>query len=65
MNLQEIKEAVELGKKVYVGSLAYEVVKDSIGQWLIVCNLNDYCTGLTEVDGTTLNGKPEEFFLGR
>lgn len=63
MNLQEIKAAVVAGKKVYVGSLAYEVVKDSIGQWLIVCNLNDYCCGLTEVDGITLNGKPEEFFI--
>lgn len=63
MNLQEIKSAVEAGKTVYCHNIAYQVIKDNLGQWLIVCTFNDYCTGLTEMDGVTLNGKPEEFFV--
>lgn len=64
MNLQEIKAAVESGKTVYNGTQSYKVIKDDIGQWLIVCTFNDYCCGLTEVDGETLTDKPERFFLG-
>lgn len=62
MNLQEIKQAVESGKAVYWASRAYRVVKDDVGQWLIVC-LNGSTIGLTWRDGVTLNGKPEEFFV--
>lgn len=62
MNLQQIKEATESGKVVYWASLAYRVIKDNLGQWLIVCTLNDYTIGLTWRDGTTLNGSPEQFF---
>ena len=63
MTLEEIKSAVENGKSVYWATTSYKVVKDNIGQWLVVCNLNDYCFGLTWQDGNTLNGKPEEFFI--
>ena len=52
-----IRQAVDEGKTVYVGTLAYKVIKDSIGQYLIFCVLNDYCVGLTWRDGVTLNGK--------
>lgn len=62
MNLQEIKEALQDGKKVYWASKAYEVIKDKIGQYLIVCVHNQYTIGLTHQDGTTLNGKEEDFF---
>jgi hypothetical protein len=37
----------------------YEVIKDKIGQYLIVCKTG-YCVGLTWKDGTTLNG--EDFY---
>lgn len=52
-----IRQAVDEGKTVYVGTLAYKVIKDNIGQYLIFCVLNDYCVGLTWRDGVTLNGK--------
>ena len=60
----EIKEAVSQGRPVHWATKAYRVVKDSLGQWLIVCTFNDYCIGLTWRDGVTVNGKPEEFFIG-
>lgn len=63
MTLQEIKVATEDGKKVYWKSLAYQVIKDRIGQWLINCPSNGYCIGLTWQDGITLNGKEEDFFV--
>jgi hypothetical protein len=55
-----IRQAVDEGKTVYADTLAYRVIKDSIGQYLIFCVLNDYCIGLTARDGVTLNG--EVFF---
>ena len=64
MTLSEIKEAVEAGKTVYWANKAYTVIKDCIGQWLILCSLNQHCIGLTWRDNTTMNGKPEEFFIG-
>lgn len=53
---QEIKSAVESGKRVFCGNRSYEVIKDRIGQWLIVCSLNGYTIGLTHRNGETLNG---------
>lgn len=64
MNLQEIKKAVNEGKKVYWANTAYEVVHDKYDQWFIVCTLNNHAIGLTWRDGVTLNGKEEEFFIG-
>jgi hypothetical protein len=63
MNLREIKQAVESGKTVYCGSTAYEVVKDRIGQWLIVCSINGYTIDLTWMDHTTLNGDEADFYI--
>lgn len=63
MSLEEIKAAVEAGKTVHWASRIYRVVKDSLGQWLILCDMNSYCIGLTWRDGVTMNGKPEEFFI--
>ena len=51
-----IRQAVDEGKTVYADTLAYQVIKDNIGQYLIVCVLNDYCIGLTSRDGVKLNG---------
>jgi hypothetical protein len=62
MTLQEIKTAVEAGKTVYVGNRNYKVVHDNIGQWLIVCTVNNYTIGLTWADGKTLNSAPDNFF---
>lgn len=62
MNLQQIKQAIEEGKKVHWANRAYDVIKDSVGQYLIICNLNGYCIGLTHLDGITLNGEEKDFF---
>lgn len=65
MTLKQIKEAVEAGKRVFWVNKSYEVIKDCIGQWLIVCHLNDHCIGLTHRDEVTLNGNGGEFYIGR
>lgn len=63
MNPQEIKAAVTAGKTVHWSNKGYKVVKDQLGQYLVQHH-GGSCIGLTWSDGTTLNGKPEEFFLG-
>ena len=63
MTLQEIKTAVEAGQTVCWASEIYRVVKDRLGQWLIVCGHNEYTIGLTWRDGVTMNGSPNEFFI--
>ena len=62
MTLSEIKQAVDEGKTVHWYCEIYVVIKDSKGQYLITCVLNNYCIGLTWADGKTLNGKEEEFY---
>lgn len=64
MTLQEIKQAIEDGKRVFWSNRAYEVIKDSKGQYLIVCSINNHAIGLTWLDGVTLNGREDEFFIG-
>ena len=61
MTLEQIKAAVESGKTVYWKNDAYRVVKDRLGQWLLMCS-NGSATGLTWQDGVTLNGSPEDFY---
>lgn len=63
MKTKEIKEAVEAGKRVFWKSENYEVIKDKIGQWLILCHSNGSCIGLTHRDEITLNGEEEDFFI--
>ena len=64
MTLDEIKAAVEEGHRVYWQDEGYEVIKDTLGQWFIQCLQDGHCIGLTWTDETTMNGKPEDFFLG-
>jgi hypothetical protein len=56
-----IKAAVDAGQKVFADSRLYEVIKDSIGQYLIVCRSNNYCVSLHGMKGTQyehrLNGR--------
>jgi len=63
MTVTEIKQAVDSGHNVQWASTAYRVIKDRIGQYLIICLLNDYCIGLTHMDGITLNGSESEFTI--
>lgn len=63
MNAIQIKRAVDKGLTVHWKNNAYTVIKDSIGQYLIKCALNNSCIGLTWQDGITLNGKETDFYL--
>jgi hypothetical protein len=63
MTLQEIKRAIADGKKVYWTNLGYEVIKDSLGEYLVICHSNNHCIGLTSRDGIKVNGKEEDFFI--
>jgi hypothetical protein len=64
MTFQEIKQAIADGKKVYWMNLGYEVIKDSLGEYLVICLHNNNCVGLTSRDGTKVNGKEKDFFIG-
>ena len=61
----EIKAAVDSGVRVFQHNSGYEVIKDSIGQYMIVWlkgTPQANYIGLTWNDGTTLNGKAWEFY---
>ncbi len=65
MKLEEIKSELEKGNRVFWKSQAYEVIKDSIGQYLIAWNhggRDANYIGLTWRDGVTMNGKEGDFF---
>jgi hypothetical protein len=62
MTLEQIKQAIAAGVPVHWSNSAYDVILDSVGQYLIRCNLNDSYIGLTWRDGVTMNGKEEDFF---
>ena len=62
MTAHQIRKAIGLGEKVYWSNLGYEVIKDTIGQFLIKAD-NGYCVGLTHTDNITLNGDPKAFFI--
>tara|TARA_R100000734_G_scaffold17685_1_gene14084 strand:- start:35 stop:235 length:201 start_codon:yes stop_codon:yes gene_type:complete len=63
MDAQQIRTAIDAGKTVYWHHEGYQVIKDSIGQYLIKCHMNDNYTGLTHKDGITLNGDPDAFYI--
>jgi hypothetical protein len=63
MSLAEIKAAVEAGQTVHWANEGYVVVKDRIGQFLIVFTSNKSTIGLTWKDGVTLNGESEQFYI--
>lgn len=63
MNLQEIKQAIADGKKVHWSNKLYDVI-ESKWEYLIRCNSNGHCIGLTWQDGVTMNGREEDFFIG-
>lgn len=64
MILEQIKEAVDAGKIVNWMSSAYEVIKDSKGQYLIRYVPTNDCVGLTDSEGNLTN-EPYTFFLNR
>lgn len=64
MELHEIKAAIDAGHVVHWVSSLYSVVKGG-GQYFIKCEKNNDCIGLTWLDGETMNGKPDQFYMER
>jgi len=63
MTLEEIKTAVDAGNRVHWVNSGYVVTRDDLGQYLITFTRNGSAIGLTNWDGTRLNGEPDEFFI--
>ena len=62
MNANEIRKAVNEGHTVHWANEGYTVIKDGTGDYLI-WHYSGNCIGLTWLDGETLNGKPEDFYI--
>ena len=63
MNAAEIRTAVDAGLVVHWSNASYRVIRDSSGQYLIQCESNGHCVGLTWLNGVTLNGEPGDFYV--
>jgi len=61
MNLQEIKSAIEAGKTVCWSNDGY-IVEKAGKNYYVVSQQNGYTTGLTWLDGVTLNGREDQFY---
>ena len=46
MTYDEIVKVIDSGMNVCWSHIGYKVIKDSIGQYLIHCTMNDTCVGL-------------------
>lgn len=65
MTLAEILRAVDEGMQVHWQSPCYLVERHAGSTSCVIRSLaTGHCIGLTWADGTTLNGKAEEFFIG-
>jgi hypothetical protein len=62
-NAQEIRNAVDTGKKVYWHHEGYEVIKDNLNQYMIHYKPNNYYIDLTHSDNETLNGELNGFYV--
>jgi len=52
MTIKQIKQAIDNGRLVMLYNDTYEVVKDDLGQYLIICLSNGHCIGLHGQEGT-------------
>lgn len=59
----DIRAAVDQGLPVYWSSSLYQVIRDHLGRYFIVCTHNNNAIGLTHQDKVTLNGRPGEFYV--
>ena len=62
MKLHEIKEALSRGKTVRWTNENYEVVKDSLGHYLVHCVVNNTYVGLTHKHGYLIEDD-KQFFI--
>jgi len=65
MTLNQIKGAIALGLSVKWSNDGYDVIQDSLGQYLIKYKPNGFCFGLTHSNGITLNGQESQFYVAR
>ena len=65
MTLEQIKGAIALGLSVKWSNDGYDVIQDSLGQYLIKYRPNGHCIGLTRSDGITMNGEESQFYVAR
>ena len=63
MKLDEIKAAVRAGKTVHWSNDGYVVTEDRLGQWHIVFTSTGHAIGLTWLDGVTMNGREDQFYI--
>ncbi len=66
MTLAEIKAAIDAGESVKWANGRYDVIRNSFGQYLIICDRGDMyqnVIGLTWRDGVTLNGEEAQFYI--
>jgi len=63
MTLNEIKQNVDDGRYVYWKTHNYQVIQDSVGQYLIHSRCNDCYWGLSWKYGTTLNVGELDFLV--
>jgi hypothetical protein len=65
MTLAEILRAVDEGLPVHWQGPGYLVERSANGGPCVIrCLSTGHCIGLTWVDGVTLNGREEDFFIG-
>lgn len=62
MKLHEIKYHLDNGRPVFWLSDMYQVTTNSAHEYVIECQLNGHCIGLTWSDGKTLNGQEQDFY---
>ncbi len=65
MTLDDIKAAVDGGETVHWANEGYQVIRDRLGQYLIIFLPNGSAIGLTDRSGQRLNGREADFFVSR
>lgn len=65
MTLAEIRAAVKAGTTVHWANIGYRVIKDRLGQYLVVYTPSGSAIGLTDQAGERLNGREADFFVSR
>lgn len=60
---KKIRKVLEMGHHVFWKSKNYEVIKDSKGQYLLHCHLNDTYVGVFKQDGTLVEDSKEFFHV--
>jgi hypothetical protein len=61
MKLDEIKKLVNSGKNVYCYSLAYKVIKDTLGMYFIKCTLNGFLQPLEDENNIIIEDEKDFF----